>query len=207
MVWNLKTISEEFKGGQKVHMIFTSVFHFQHAVCNTWMCHVSSLRFNCGTGAAQIVSESRIVVGQWHTVTVFRDGMSGWLRMDNDTPISGRSQVTTTRVCCAGDKIEVSNTTHYRWSLSLCVSVYIIPLQVMYIVFCSLLQGQYTKITFRSPLYVGGSPSAYWLVRATGANRGFIGCIQSLTINNKATDIRPWPLGRALSGADIGEEA
>ncbi|GLD54051.1 pikachurin, partial [Lates japonicus] len=49
-------------------------------------------RFNCGTGAAQIVSESRIVLGQWHTVTVFRDGMSGWLRMDNDTPISGRSQ-------------------------------------------------------------------------------------------------------------------
>ncbi|CAJ1068912.1 pikachurin isoform X2 [Xyrichtys novacula] len=114
-------------------------------------------RFNCGTGAAQIVSESRIVLGQWHTVTVFRDGMSGWLRMDNDTPISGRSQ------------------------------------------------GQYTKITFRSPLYLGGTPSAYWLVRATGTNRGFVGCIQSLTINNKATDIRPWPLGRALSGADIGE--
>ncbi|XP_034452434.1 pikachurin isoform X2 [Hippoglossus hippoglossus] len=114
-------------------------------------------RFNCGTGAAQIISESRIVVSQWHTVTVFRDGMSGWLRMDNDTPISGRSQ------------------------------------------------GQYTKITFRSPLYLGGSPSAYWLVRATGTNRGFVGCIQSLSINNKATDIRPWPLGRALSGADISE--
>uniref|UniRef100_A0A8C9ZIF5 EGF like, fibronectin type III and laminin G domains n=1 Tax=Sander lucioperca TaxID=283035 RepID=A0A8C9ZIF5_SANLU len=114
-------------------------------------------RFNCGTGAAQIVSESHIVVGQWHMVTIFRDGMSGWLRMDNDTPISGRSQ------------------------------------------------GQYTKITFRSPLYVGGSPNAYWLVKATGTNRGFLGCIQSLTINNKATDIRPWPLGRALSGADIGE--
>ncbi len=63
------------------------------------MQHVTSvlcLRFNCGTGAAQIVSESRVVVGQWHTVTVFRDGMSGWLRMDNDTPISGRSQVTQT---------------------------------------------------------------------------------------------------------------
>lgn len=53
-----------------------------------WFC-----RFNCGTGAAQIVSETRMVPGQWHTVTVFRDGMSGWLRMDNDTPISGRSQV------------------------------------------------------------------------------------------------------------------
>ncbi|XP_035999684.1 pikachurin isoform X3 [Fundulus heteroclitus] len=114
-------------------------------------------RFNCGTGAAQIISESRVVLGQWHIVTIFRDGMSGWLRMDNDNPISGRSQ------------------------------------------------GQYTKITFRSPLYVGGSPSAYWLVRATGTNRGFVGCIQSLTVNNKATDIRPWPLGKALSGADIGE--
>ncbi|XP_061585245.1 pikachurin isoform X2 [Cololabis saira] len=114
-------------------------------------------RFNCGTGAAQIVSESRIVLGQWHTVTIFRDGMSGWLRMDNETPISGRSQ------------------------------------------------GQYSKITFRSPLYLGGSPSAYWLVKATGTNRGFVGCIQSLTVNSKATDIRPWPLGKALSGADIGE--
>lgn len=73
--------------------------------------------------------------------------------------------------------------------------------------FSTLFQGQYSKITFRSPLYVGGSPSTYWLVRATGTNRGFLGCIQSLTINNKATDIRPWPLGKALSGADIGEEA
>lgn len=80
--------------------------------------------------------------------------------------------------------------------------------RIKHILFSSLLlfQGQYTKITFRSPLYVGGSPSAYWLVRATGTNRGFVGCIQSLTINNKAADIRPWPLGRALSGADIGEK-
>nr|XP_020458181.1 pikachurin isoform X2 [Monopterus albus] len=114
-------------------------------------------RFNCGTGAAQVISESHIVLGQWHTVTVFRDGMGGWLRMDNNTPVSGRSP------------------------------------------------GQYTKITFRSALYVGGSPSAYWLLRATGTNRGFVGCIQSLTINNKAIDIRPWPQGKALSGADIGE--
>ncbi|XP_061623955.1 pikachurin isoform X3 [Phyllopteryx taeniolatus] len=114
-------------------------------------------RFNCGTGVAQIVSESRVVIGQWHTVTVFRDGMSGWLRLDNDTPISGRSP------------------------------------------------GQYTKITFRSPLYIGGAPSAYGLARATGAGGGFVGCIQSLSLNGKATDVRPWPLGRALSGADVGE--
>ena len=57
--------------------------------CVSW----SSCRFNCGTGAAQILSESSVVLGQWHTVTVFRDGMSGWLRLDNNTPVSGRSQV------------------------------------------------------------------------------------------------------------------
>ncbi|TRY98295.1 hypothetical protein DNTS_032800 [Danionella cerebrum] len=114
-------------------------------------------RFNCGTGAAQIVSESSVVIGQWHTVTMFRDGMNGWLRLDNDTPVSGRSQ------------------------------------------------GQYSKITFRTPLFLGGAPNAYWLVRVVGTNRGFQGCIQSLSINSKAVDIRPWPKGNALSGADIAE--
>ncbi|XP_031426399.1 pikachurin isoform X2 [Clupea harengus] len=114
-------------------------------------------RFNCGTGMAQIMSESRVVLGQWHIVTIFRDGMTGWLRMDNDTPVSGRSP------------------------------------------------GQYTKITFRTPLYLGGAPSVYWLVRAVGTNRGFQGCIQSLNVNGKLVDLRPWPLGSALSGADVGE--
>lgn len=51
------------------------------------------IRFNCGTGAAQITSESRVALGRWHTVTIFRDGLNGWLRMDNDTPVSGRSPV------------------------------------------------------------------------------------------------------------------
>ncbi|KAI7813437.1 putative pikachurin, partial [Triplophysa rosa] len=114
-------------------------------------------RFNCGTGAAQIVSESSVVIGQWHTVTLFRNGMNGWLRLDNDTPVSGRSQ------------------------------------------------GQYTKITFRTPLFLGGAPNAYWLVRAVGTNRGFQGCVQSLRVNSKVIDLRPWPKGNALSGADIGE--
>lgn len=67
------------------------------------------------------------------------------------------------------------------------------------------LQGQYSKITFQTPFYVGGAPSVYWLVRATGTNRGFQGCVQSLSINGKTIDMRPWPLGKALSGADVGE--
>ncbi|KAJ8381062.1 hypothetical protein SKAU_G00018400 [Synaphobranchus kaupii] len=114
-------------------------------------------RFNCGTGAAQIVSDSRVVLGEWHIVTVYRDGSSGWLRLDNDTPVSGRSQ------------------------------------------------GQYTKITFRTPFFIGGAPSVYWLARAAGTNRGFHGCIQAVNINGKGVDMRPWPRGHTLSGADIGE--
>ncbi|XP_074063456.1 pikachurin isoform X2 [Macrotis lagotis] len=114
-------------------------------------------RFNCGTGAAVIMSESKIKLGSWHTVSIYRDGLNGLLQVNNGTPVTGQSQ------------------------------------------------GQYSKITFRTPFYLGGAPNAYWLVRATGTNRGFKGCVQSLTINGKKIDLRPWPLGKTLSGADIGE--
>ncbi|GAA6098966.1 pikachurin [Tachysurus ichikawai] len=114
-------------------------------------------RFNCGTGAGQIISDSSVVIGQWHTVTLFRDGVNGWLRLDNDTPVSGHSL------------------------------------------------GHYAKITFRTSLFVGGAPSVYWLVKTVGTNQGFQGCVQSLSINGRHTDLRPWPQGYALSGADIGE--
>uniref|UniRef100_H2ZUA7 EGF like, fibronectin type III and laminin G domains n=1 Tax=Latimeria chalumnae TaxID=7897 RepID=H2ZUA7_LATCH len=119
--------------------------------------HSSLFKFNCGTGAAIIISESKIKRGSWHSVTIYRDGINGWLRLDNDTPVTGKSQ------------------------------------------------GQYSKITFRTPFYVGGAPGAYWLVRATGTNRGFQGCVQTLIVNGRLIDMRPWPLGRALSGADVGE--
>ncbi|XP_053159968.1 pikachurin isoform X2 [Hemicordylus capensis] len=114
-------------------------------------------RFNCGTGIAVISSENKVKVGNWHSVTVFRDGLDGWLRLDNNPPVFGKSQ------------------------------------------------GQYSKITFRTPFYLGGAPTAYWLVRSAGINRGFQGCVQSLIVNEKIVDMRPWPLGKALSGADVGE--
>ncbi|XP_007487500.1 pikachurin isoform X4 [Monodelphis domestica] len=114
-------------------------------------------RFNCGTGVAIIISESKIKLGSWHTVSIYRDGPNGLLQVNNGTPVTGQSQ------------------------------------------------GQYSKITFRTPFYLGGAPSAYWLVRATGTNRGFKGCVQSLAINGKKIDMRPWPLGKTLSGADVGE--
>ncbi|KAM4709597.1 pikachurin isoform 2-T2 [Discoglossus pictus] len=114
-------------------------------------------RFNCGTGAAVLTSESKIKLGTWHTVTVYREGLNGWLKLDNGAPVSGRSQ------------------------------------------------GQYSKITFRTPFYLGGAPSAYWLVKSAGTNRGFKGCVQSLSLNGRMVDMRQWPLGKALNGADVGD--
>ncbi|XP_018100005.1 pikachurin isoform X3 [Xenopus laevis] len=66
-------------------------------------------------------------------------------------------------------------------------------------------QGQYNKITFRTPFYIGGAPSVYWLVKSTGTNRGFKGCVQSLSVNGRNIDMRQWPVGKALSGADVGD--
>ncbi|XP_053304088.1 pikachurin [Spea bombifrons] len=114
-------------------------------------------RFNCGTGAAVITSHGKIKLGHWHTATIYREGLTGWLRLDNSSAVSGKSQ------------------------------------------------GQYSKITFRTPFYLGGAPSAYWLVKSAGTNRGFKGCVQSLTVNGRNIDMRPWPLGKALSGADVGD--
>ncbi|KAM8960879.1 pikachurin [Pelodytes ibericus] len=114
-------------------------------------------RFNCGTGVAVITSDSKIKLGRWHTVTVYREGLTGWLKLDNGSSVSGKSQ------------------------------------------------GQYSKITFRSPFYLGGAPSAYWLVKSVGTNRGFKGCVQSLSVNGRNIDMRPWPLGKAVSGADVGD--
>lgn len=50
-------------------------------------------RFNCGTGVAIIISESKIKLGAWHTVMLYRDGLKGLLQVNNGTPVSGQSQV------------------------------------------------------------------------------------------------------------------
>ncbi|XP_056402190.1 pikachurin isoform X1 [Hyla sarda] len=114
-------------------------------------------RYNCGTGSAVITSDSKIKPGSWHIVTLYREGLNGWIKLDNGAAVSGRSL------------------------------------------------GQYSKITFRTPFYLGGAPSIYWLVKSAGTNRGFKGCVQSLSVNGRNIDMRQWPLGKALSGADVGD--
>ncbi|KAL7989078.1 hypothetical protein Chor_007997 [Crotalus horridus] len=49
-------------------------------------------RFNCGTGIATITSKDKIKLGSWHSVTVFRDRIDGWLSLDNSPQVPGKSQ-------------------------------------------------------------------------------------------------------------------
>lgn len=56
-------------------------------------------RFNCGTGVAIIVSETKIKLGAWHTVTLYRDGLDGLLQLNNNTPVTGQSQVSFRTPC------------------------------------------------------------------------------------------------------------
>lgn len=58
-------------------------------------------RFNCGTGVAIIISETKIKLGGWHTVTLFRDGLNGLLQLNNGTPVTGQSQVSVSLTPCS----------------------------------------------------------------------------------------------------------
>ncbi|XP_032872922.1 pikachurin-like, partial [Amblyraja radiata] len=66
-------------------------------------------------------------------------------------------------------------------------------------------KGSYSRITFRTPLYVGGGPGGWGLSAAAGTHQGLRGCLQALVINGRRLSLRPWPHGEALSGADVGE--
>lgn len=64
----------------------------------SWLIKESSFlffphRFNCGTGVAILISETKIKLGAWHTVILYRDGLNGLLRLNNGTPVTGQSQV------------------------------------------------------------------------------------------------------------------
>ncbi|XP_075629463.1 basement membrane-specific heparan sulfate proteoglycan core protein isoform X8 [Balearica regulorum gibbericeps] len=47
--------------------------------------------YQLGSGEAAIVSEDPINDGEWHRVTVTREGRRGWLQVDGEEPVSGES--------------------------------------------------------------------------------------------------------------------
>ncbi|XP_030319283.1 basement membrane-specific heparan sulfate proteoglycan core protein [Calypte anna] len=47
--------------------------------------------YQLGSGEATIVSEDPINDGEWHRVTVTREGRRGWLQVDGEEPVSGES--------------------------------------------------------------------------------------------------------------------
>ncbi|XP_071799279.1 pikachurin-like [Asterias amurensis] len=109
-----------------------------------------------GTSPAIITSNLVVSLGKWHTVTVNRDNWNGWIQVDEEQPVKGKSK------------------------------------------------GLYSKLTLRSPLYLGGH-SNYTALDDIGINVGFSGCVERLVINNVDQDMRQEPRGFAVAGIDVGE--
>jgi hypothetical protein len=88
---------------------------------------------------------------------VHRLGATGWLKLNDDAPVNGKSK------------------------------------------------GYYSRITLRSPLYLGGVPDGGVVARVTGTRRGLVGCVKSLKIDGAPYDFRQEPHGHALYGIDVGD--
>ncbi len=60
-------------------------------------------QYNLGSGPAFIKSSSKISLFQWHTVEVYRDGLDGTLRVDDEPMLYGKSKGKYTGLNLAGD--------------------------------------------------------------------------------------------------------
>ncbi|XP_078656989.1 pikachurin-like isoform X2 [Branchiostoma floridae x Branchiostoma belcheri] len=49
-------------------------------------------RFNCGTGPANITTNSTVQLGKWHKLTVYRNRWNGWVSLDNKDTVHGRAK-------------------------------------------------------------------------------------------------------------------
>ncbi|GFO08519.1 pikachurin-like [Plakobranchus ocellatus] len=68
------------------------------------------------------------------------------------------------------------------------------------------IQGNYTRITFRLNLFLGGYSDMPTIQNRVGTRHQFVGCIQELRINGQRFDFRPsGPVGQAEFGVNVGE--
>ena len=85
------------------------------------------------------------------------------------------------------------------------VTAWIIKLVLLYIMIIYVLQGLYSRITFRQDLYLGGYRNLSLIGPRTGMRWGFVGCVRNLEINNRKYDMRKGAfVGDAIGGVDVG---
>ncbi|XP_015795541.1 pikachurin isoform X2 [Tetranychus urticae] len=49
-------------------------------------------RFDCGMGEGVIASETPVILNSWNRLTIYRDGWSAWLQLNQERQIPGQSQ-------------------------------------------------------------------------------------------------------------------
>lgn len=65
----------------------------------------------------------------------------------------------------------------------------------------SLLQGLFSRITFREPLFLGGAGNTTGLAGKLPVERGLRGCVRHLEVNDQLYDFSE----DAMQGFDVGE--
>ncbi|XP_071147127.1 pikachurin-like [Mytilus edulis] len=67
-------------------------------------------------------------------------------------------------------------------------------------------QGAYSRLTLRLKLYLGGYIDMHSIAERVGVTQSFVGCIQSMNINNEQYDMRQVDFfGQAELGLNVGE--
>ena len=70
----------------------------------------------------------------------------------------------------------------------------------------AMFQGEYTRITVRQNLFLGGYPKLSQVSERVGTDKGYVGCIQHLVINGYRYDFRSGGIvGDSQFGLNVGE--
>lgn len=66
-------------------------------------------------------------------------------------------------------------------------------------------KGLFSRITFREPVFIGGSGNTTGLSEKLPIEVGLKGCIRHLDINDHTYSFELFPNGDAIKGFDVGE--
>lgn len=71
--------------------------------------------------------------------------------------------------------------------------------------FCLYLQGLFSRITFREPVFLGGTGNITGLAKRLPVTAGMTGCIRKFVANEHEYVLSTVPSGDVLQGFDIRE--
>ncbi|KAF4519972.1 hypothetical protein B566_EDAN005472 [Ephemera danica] len=135
-------------------------------------------RFDCGSGQGGVRAPEPVRLNQWNRLTLYRHRWDAWLQVNGGKHVQGRSKVHNPHTI-SGARINLEFG----------------------------LQGLFSRITFREPLFIGGpgNTTTTGLSAKLGAAGGLRGCVRHLELNDHVYSFGLTPRGDAAQGFDIGK--